>query len=82
MRDEMGADEKILCVALHDARYEHVQELTNVSPHRLREIEHFFATYKLLENKAVETLGWRPRTEALEVLQHDRAVYLSEAREA
>jgi len=81
MRDEMGPDEKILCVALADPLYGHVQELADVSPHRLREIEHFFATYKLLENKAVDVLGWRPRADALEVLLADRALYRSEATE-
>jgi hypothetical protein len=36
------------------------------------------ATCKLLENEAVDGLGWRPRAEALEVLLRDRAPYLSE----
>jgi inorganic pyrophosphatase len=75
MRDEKGADEKILCVALADPLWGHAEDLEHVPPHRLVEIEHFFATYKLLENKAVEVLGWRPRAEALEVLLRDREVY-------
>ena len=28
-------------------------------PHRLVEIEHFFNTYKLLEDKTVDVVGWR-----------------------
>ena len=42
------------------------------------EIEHFFETYKLLENKAVEVLGWRDRTAALEMLRADRARWQGE----
>ncbi len=44
-------------------------------PHRLVEIEHFFETYKLLEEKATDVVGWRSREDALEVLRHDRLVW-------
>jgi inorganic pyrophosphatase len=47
MRDERGEDFKVLCVALGDPLWAHLERLDQVSPHRLREIEHFFATYKL-----------------------------------
>jgi inorganic pyrophosphatase len=73
MRDEHGDDFKVLGVALGDPLYAHVEALDDVSPHRLVEIEHFFETYKLLENKAVEVLGWRDRVTALEMLRADRA---------
>ncbi len=73
MRDEHGDDFKVLGVALGDPLYAHVESLDDVSPHRLVEIEHFFETYKLLENKAVEVLGWRDRATALETLRADRA---------
>ena len=71
MRDEKGEDFKVLCVALGDPLYEHVQSLEDVSPHRLREIEHFFQTYKLLEDKRVEVFGWRDRDAALKLLRGD-----------
>lgn len=82
MRDENGDDFKVLCVALADPLYMHVHSLDDVFPHRLREIEHFFETYKLLEDKTVEVFGWRPREEALAILQHDRKAYLAELRAA
>ena len=44
-------------------------------PHRLVEIEHFFETYKLLEDKTVEVVGWRDRRRALEILRHDREAW-------
>jgi inorganic pyrophosphatase len=72
MRDEKGDDFKVLCVALGDPIYEHVDALEDVSPHRLREIEHFFQTYKLLEDKRVEVFGWREREAALKLLRADR----------
>ena len=51
MRDEKGFDFKVLCVALGDAHQQHIERLEQVRPHRLVEIEHFFQTYKALEDK-------------------------------
>jgi inorganic pyrophosphatase len=73
MRDEKGFDFKVLCVAVADPHQQHVERLDQVRPHRLVEIEHFFETYKLLEDKTVEVVGWRDVERALEVLSTDRA---------
>lgn len=78
MRDEMGFDFKVLCVAIGDPHQAHIERLEQVRPHRLVEIEHFFETYKLLENKAVEIIGWRERDRALEILRNDRAAWRRE----
>jgi inorganic pyrophosphatase len=75
MRDEKGADYKILCVADADPNQAHVDSLDGVRPHRLVEIEHFFETYKLLEDKGVDVLGWQPRDRAYEILRHDRGTW-------
>ena len=80
MRDEKGIDYKVLCVALGDPHQAHVTELEQVRPHRKVEIEHFFQTYKLLEDKTVDMLGWRERPRALEILSADRATYEHEVR--
>jgi inorganic pyrophosphatase len=78
MRDEKGFDFKVLCVAIGDAHQQHIERLEQVRPHRLVEIEHFFTTYKLLENKSVDVVGWREREEALRVLNEDRERYARE----
>ena len=59
MRDEKGFDFKVLCVAIGDAHQQHIERLEQVRPHRLVEIEHFFQTYKALEDKTVDVVGWR-----------------------
>jgi inorganic pyrophosphatase len=61
MSDEKGGDEKILCIPLGDPTWNHVDELTDVPDHRLREIENFFQIYKQLEGKPTVTFGWRDR---------------------
>ena len=72
MRDEKGFDFKTLCVAIGDPHQQHIERLDQVRPHRLVEIEHFFNTYKLLEEKEVDVVGWRDQDRAREVLEADR----------
>lgn len=58
MRDEKGEDEKILAVPVGDPRFDEIDELSDLSTHWLKEIENFFATYKLLEDKETNLKGW------------------------
>ena len=58
-----------------DPNQAHIDRLDQMRPHRLVEIEHFFETYKMLEDKTVEVLGWRDRKRALEILRADRVVW-------
>ncbi len=58
MVDQGQGDEKILSVAESDPIYREVHDCSHVSPHKLREIEHFFAIYKNLEGKKTEIAGW------------------------
>lgn len=59
MIDGGDRDEKILCVPAEDPRYNHVKSLEDVAPHRLEEIAEFFRSYKNLEKKVTEILGWQ-----------------------
>ncbi|MFL5749506.1 MAG: inorganic diphosphatase [Chloroflexota bacterium] len=45
-------------------------------------MEHFFETYKLLEAKDTEVLGWRDSTRAHEVLAADHKTFLKERKKA
>jgi inorganic pyrophosphatase len=78
MRDDKGEDFKVLCVAVADPHQSHVEDLDQVRPHRLIEIEHFFNTYKLLEEKATDVVGWRDAAQARAVLDADRATWEAE----
>jgi inorganic pyrophosphatase len=59
MIDGGDRDEKILCVPAADPRYRSVKSLDDVAPHRLDEIAEFFRSYKNLEKKVTEILGWQ-----------------------
>lgn len=75
MSDEKGSDFKVLAVPIGDPRYQHVADLTHLGDHWLREIETFFATYKLLEPKQTEVLGWHDAAFACEVIEACRQRY-------
>ncbi len=59
MTDQGLGDEKVLCVGKGNPRYKDVWNFSEIYPHMLREITHFFAIYKDLEGKRVEVKGWR-----------------------
>ena len=59
MIDGGDRDEKILCVPDKDPRYVGVKTLDDIAPHRLDEIAEFFKSYKNLEKKVTEILGWK-----------------------
>jgi inorganic pyrophosphatase len=58
MQDREVHDYKILAVPNRDPLFETYRDLSDVPAHFLREVEHFFSTYKELEGAAVETGGW------------------------
>lgn len=53
MVDSGDADDKIIAVPVDDPRWNDVLDLEDLNPHTLREIEHFYSTYKKLQNKEV-----------------------------
>ena len=59
MADDKGPDQKLLVVPLTDPHWNHIHGIEQVPSHLMREIEHFFMVYKQLEDKTVETFGWR-----------------------
>ncbi|HEX3468688.1 MAG TPA: inorganic diphosphatase [Candidatus Elarobacter sp.] len=58
MVDEGKPDEKVLAVPVGEPEYADIHNFTQIFPHQLRKIEHFFETYKLLEGKHTSTGGW------------------------
>ncbi len=68
MTDRGVNDYKILAVPSSDPMFAEFNDLWRVASHYLREVEHFFGTYKELENTdgedLVKTLGWEPMSRA------------------
>ena len=68
MADDKGQDEKIICVPVSDPIWNRLENLSDINPHLLKEIEHFFQVYKDLENKKVDVGGWGDVNEAKEIV--------------
>jgi inorganic pyrophosphatase len=73
MRDEKGADDKVLCVVATDPRMQDLQDIDDVSAYDRLEIQHFFEVYKELEpGKNVEGFNWVGRVEAEAEIEQSR----------
>lgn len=75
MHDEKGSDFKVLAVPVGDPRFAHVTTLEGLGSHWLREIETFFATYKLLESKYTGIGGWFDADYAWQQIEESRIRY-------
>ena len=75
MRDMGEDDHKIVAVEHSDPRLSPLNELSDIAPHLLREIETFFNTYKDLEGKETEIIGWWGREDALRLIDECRRAY-------
>ncbi len=75
MRDGGAADDKILAVHVSDPEFYHVQQLEDVTNHRIMEIQRFFIDYKVLEEKEVVVNPFEGRATALKVIAQSLVDY-------
>jgi inorganic pyrophosphatase len=76
MEDEEGEDPKILSVPISDPRFDGFKDLSDVHPHKLREIQEFFEVYKRLEPKKwVKFKAWRNVQEAKKIINYSINLY-------
>ncbi len=54
MNDSGESDDKIIAVPVNDKRQEDIQDISDISNHKKREIAHFFETYKELKGESGE----------------------------
>jgi inorganic pyrophosphatase len=70
MLDQGVLDEKVLAVGKNNPRYRDVWNYSEIYPHMLKEITHFFSIYKDLEGKRVEIKGWQDASHARDRVMH------------
>lgn len=77
MIDSGEADDKVIAVPAEDKRWDDVQDLSDVNKHLLKEIQHFFETYKNLKGKPAEVTigGFKGRAEAEAAFEKGRKLY-------
>lgn len=64
MIDSGEGDDKVIGVPIDDPRWADVKDLADINKHTIKEIEHFFSTYKKIQNKTVEVKGFNGKAEA------------------
>lgn len=76
MRDEAGEDAKLICVPPGEPRWQEIDDISDLTPQLIAEIQHFFEVYKALEpDKYSSTAGMGGRAEAWREIEAARARY-------
>jgi len=78
MTDSGEGDDKVIAVPLDDPRWAEVQDLADINKHTLKEMEHFFTTYKQIQNKVVEVTGFEGVTAARAAVTKSIELYKKE----
>ncbi|MBK9127737.1 MAG: inorganic diphosphatase [Phycisphaerales bacterium] len=78
MTDRNQHDYKVLAVPNSDPLFAEYQDLQDVPKHYLREVEHFFMTYKQLEGVNTEPHGWGDAGEASQEVHASVDRYMAE----
>lgn len=75
MIDGGEGDDKVIAVPSEDPRWDNVKDLSDINPHTLKEMRHFFETYKQIDNKVVEITGFEDAEAAREAVQKGIKLY-------
>ena len=75
MQDGGEDDVKILAVPIKDPRFNSTKDISDVEPHALKEIKHFFEVYKGLQEKEVIVGEWEDRKKAHESIEKSFEFY-------
>lgn len=69
------SDYKIIAVPKNDPRWETAKDLKDINQYTLKEIKHFFETYKLIDGKKVEIKGFEGAKEAFSAVNKSISLY-------
>jgi inorganic pyrophosphatase len=80
MIDDGESDYKIIAVPSEDKRWDDVNDIEDLNKHKLREIKHFFETYKMLKieeggHEIVQINGIKGKAEAIKAVVKSMKLY-------
>jgi len=75
MRDENGADDKIVAVSVRDPSFAGYTDKAQLPPHVLRQVWQFFEDYKVLEDKEVVVEDLLGPEDAIAVIRNALQLY-------
>lgn len=77
MTDGGERDDKVVAVPVDDPRFDEVQDLADLNKHFIKEMVHFFETYKKVQKKEVAVGAWHGKKEAQVAFEKSREAYLA-----
>ena len=77
MIDSGEGDDKVIAVPVDDPRWKEVKDLADINKHTIKEIEHFYSTYKKLQNKEVVVNGFEGKDAAEAAFEKGREMYIA-----
>jgi inorganic pyrophosphatase len=78
MIDGGDRDDKVVAVPVDDPRFDEVQDLADLNQHFVKEMSHFFETYKKIQNKQVQVGAWHSKAEAEAAFEKSVALYTAD----
>lgn len=75
MIDDGDPDDKIIAVPTDDPRWKSVKDIRDINAHTLKEIEHFYSTYKKIQEKVVAVTGFSGVADAQNAVSRSRKLY-------
>ena len=75
MIDSGEGDDKIIAVPCDDPRWNDTKDLDDINKHAVKEIEHFYSTYKKLQNKVVEVKSFENKSTAQAIFEESISRY-------
>jgi len=76
MDDGGEQDDKVIAVPTEDPRYDHIEDLEDITQQTRAEITECFDAYKNLEEgEDAEVLGWEDKAAAVDAIEHSQALY-------
>jgi inorganic pyrophosphatase len=75
MLDSEEKDDKIIAVPADDPRWNDVKDLNDLNTHTLKEIEHFYSTYKKIQKKEVIVKDFGDKKKAKSVFEEGVEMY-------
>ncbi|KKW35996.1 inorganic pyrophosphatase [Candidatus Adlerbacteria bacterium RIFCSPHIGHO2_01_FULL_54_23] len=75
MVDSGERDDKIIAVPKDDPRWAETRDLGDINKHTLKEIEHFYSTYKKLQDKEVMVTGFDGKEAAKGAIKEGLELY-------
>lgn len=82
MIDSGDSDDKIIAVPVDDPRWTNIKDLKDINPHTLKEMEHFYSTYKKIQQKEVQVTGFKGKDDAEKAFNRGIQMYQDKHKKA